>query len=154
MSPKIYTIGYGNRSIHTFIQLLTKYQINILIDVRTTPFSRYQPDFRNRNLELHLINSSIRYLYLGSELGGKPSDPSCYTNGAIDYTKVSSKLFFLKGIEEIRTLNSEGFTIAVMCAEQSPARCHRKLLIGEYLEEQGYEILHVDKDGSILSELF
>jgi uncharacterized protein (DUF488 family) len=154
MNPKIYTIGYGNRSIHTFIQLLTKYQVDILIDVRTTPYSRYQPDFRNRALELHLINYGMKYLHLGDELGGKPSDPSCYTDGTVDYDKVASKLFFIRGIEEIKTLNAEGFTVAVMCAEQSPARCHRKLLIGDYLEEQGYEILHIDKDGTVLNELF
>ena len=154
MRLQIYTIGYGNRNIQTFIQLLKKYQIYILIDVRTTPFSRYQPDYRSQKLELHLINDNIRYLFLGHELGGKPSDATCYIDGKVDYAKISSKLFFLKGIEEVTCLSSEGYTVALMCAEQSPFGCHRKLLISDYLEEYGHEILHIDKDGSILNELF
>lgn len=154
MSPKIFTIGYGNRSIQSFIQLLKKFEIDLLIDVRTTPQSRYQPDYNSKSLELHLIHHQLRYLFLGKELGGKPKDPSCYTDGKVDYDKITSKLFFLKGIEELKNLNNEGLTIALMCAEQSPAHCHRKLLIGDYLQERGYEILHIEKDGTILNELF
>lgn len=154
MSTKIYSIGYGNRSIQAFIQLLKKFEIDLLVDVRTTPQSRYQPDYNSKSLELHLIHHQLRYLFLGKELGGKPNDPSCYTDGAVDYDKVASKLFFIRGIEEIKTLNAEGYTVAVMCAEQSPSHCHRKLLIGDHFEKQGYEILHIDKDGTILNELF
>jgi len=154
MSLKIYTIGYGNRSIQSFIQLLTKYQIDILIDVRTNPHSRYQPDYGSKKLELHLANNNYRYLYLGKELGGKPSDVTCYTNGIVDYTAVSSKLFFLRGIEQVISLAGEGVTLALMCAEQAPVHCHRKLLIGDYLQNEGYDILHIDKDGTLLDELF
>lgn len=155
MGSKILTIGYGNRSIQSFIQLLQKFDVDILVDVRTTPFSRYLPDYRSQKLELHLVNSNIRYLFIGNELGGKPSDVTCYTDGKVDYTKIQSKLFFLKGIEEVKSLvDNDGLTIALMCAEQSPVQCHRKWLIGDYLQERGYEVLHIDKDGTILNELF
>jgi len=154
MSSQIYTIGYGNRSILAFIQLLKKYQIDILIDVRSVPQSRYIPDYNSKRLELHLGNHNLRYVFLGKELGGRPSDPSCYTDGIVDYEKVMSKLFFLKGITEVKSLHEDGLTVAVMCAEQSPLHCHRKLLIGDYLQGKGYQVIHIDKDGSILNELF
>jgi len=154
MSSEVYTIGYGNRSIQTFIQLLQKYEIHILIDVRTNPFSRFNPDFRSKKLELHLINHNIRYLYLGYELGGKPSDLDCYTNNEVDYQKMQSKVFFLDGIKEVMNINQEGLKIALMCAEQSPLGCHRKVLIGDYLQAKNFDIRHIDKDGTILNELF
>lgn len=154
MSSKIYTIGYGNRNIQTFIQLLKRYQIDILIDVRTLPQSRFRPDYNTKALELHLVNNKIKYFFLGKELGGRPSDATCYTDGEVDYLKVQTKLFFIQGIQEVINLNNERYTAALMCAEQSPLQCHRKAMIGDYLQEQGYEILHIDKDGSILNELF
>lgn len=154
MSSEIYTIGYGNRSIQAFIQLLQKYEIKILIDVRTNPFSRFNPDFRSNKLELHLINHNIRYLFLGYELGGKPSNMDCYTNDEVDYQKIQSKIFFTDGINEVMNINQEGLKIALMCAEQSPLCCHRKLLIGDYLQGKNFDIRHIDKDGTILNELF
>lgn len=154
MATSIYTIGYGNRQISNFIQLLQKFEIEILIDVRTNPFSRFNPEFRAKNLELHLINHEIKYLFLGTELGGKPSDLDCYTNGEVDYLKIKSKAFFLEGVKQVFNLNQEGLRVALMCAEQSPLQCHRKALIGDYLKNKGFEILHIDKDGSILNELF
>lgn len=154
MNSQIYTIGHGNRNIQAFIQLLKKYQIDILIDVRSVPQSRFLPDYNSKRLELHLLNHQVRYVHLGRELGGRPSDPTCYIDGVVDYDKVASKLFFLKGIEEVSNLHNEGLIVAVMCAEQSPVHCHRKLLIGDYLQGKGYEVVHIDKDGSILNELF
>jgi uncharacterized protein (DUF488 family) len=154
MTYSIYTIGYGNRSIEAFIQLLQKYEIQILIDVRTNPFSRFNPEFRSKKLELHLINNGICYLFLGCELGGKPSDLDCYTNDEVDYQKIQSKDFFANGITEVMNINREGLKIALMCAEQSPVHCHRKVLIGDYLKTKGFNVIHIDKDGSILNELF
>lgn len=154
MSSKIFTIGYGNRNIQTFTHLLKKYEIEILIDIRTNPFSRYNPDYRIQKFEVHLINNDVRYLFLGKELGGKPVDQSCYNDGKVDYHKIQQKDFFVEGIEQVIALNRGGFRVALMCAEQSPLSCHRKYLVGDYLQERGFEIVHIDKDGGILNELF
>lgn len=154
MGSKIYTIGYGNRNIQIFIQLLKKYQIDILIDVRTLPQSRFRPGYNSKALELHMVKNEISYLFLGKELGGRPSDVTCYTDGEVDYLKIQAKLFFINGIQEVVNFMDENYTVAIMCAEQSPLQCHRKAMIGDYLQEQGYDVLHIDKDGSILNELF
>lgn len=155
MISELYTIGYGNRSIQTFIQLLKKYEIDILVDVRTNPFSRYNPDFRINKLELHLVNNNIRYLFLGYELGGKPLDLDCYTNNEVDYQKIKNKDFFSSGIDVLIGLTKDGLKTAIMCAEQSPVNCHRKSLIGDYLKlNHNYNVVHIDKDGSIFNQLF
>lgn len=154
MSSKIFTIGYGNRPIQAFIQLLKKYEIEILIDIRTNPFSRFNPNYRIQQFEVHLINNEIRYLFLGKELGGKPADLSCYSSGNADYAKIVSKQFFLDGIDQVLALNSAGFRVALMCAEQSPMDCHRKMLVGDYLESKGFVVTHIDKNGDILNTLF
>ena len=154
MSAKIHTIGYGNRPVQSFIQLLKKYEIEILIDIRSSPFSRFNPDYRIQNLEVHLVNNEIRYLFLGKELGGKPTDLTCYTNGQVDYAKIMMKQLFHDGIEEVISLRKSGFRIALMCAEQSPMDCHRKWLVGDYLEDKGFQMTHIDKNGEILNVLF
>ena len=154
MSSKIFTIGYGNRSIQAFIQVVKKYEIEIVIDVRTNPFSRYNPDYRLSKFELHLINNDVAYLFLGKELGGKPADQSCYSKGEVDYKKIQNKDFFIEGIEQVIALERGGYRIALMCAEASPLDCHRKALIGDFLNEEGFEVSHIDKDGSILNQLF
>lgn len=155
MTSELYTIGYGNRNIRAFIQLLQKYEIDILVDVRTNPFSRYNPDFTAKKLELHLINNDFKYLFLGFELGGKPSDLDCYTNNEVDYEKIQNKDFFRSGIDELINLSNTGLKIAIMCAEQSPLHCHRKSLIGDYMKaNHAFNILHIDRDGSIFYELF
>lgn len=155
MSSELYTIGYGNRNVRAFIQLLQKYEIDILVDVRTNPFSRYNPDFTAKKLELHLINNHIRYLFLGNELGGKPSELDCYTDNQVDYQKIQIKAFFKAGIDVLVNLTKEGLKTVIMCAEQSPVHCHRKSLIGDYMKSShDFNIIHIDKDGSIYNELF
>lgn len=154
MSSQIYTIGYGNRPIQSFLQLLKKYEIEVLIDIRTSPFSRFNPDYRIQKFEVHLVNNEIRYLFLGKELGGKPADLSCYTNEKVDYEKIKTKQFFYDGIDEVIALNAAGFRVALMCAEQSPMDCHRKWLVGDYLESKGFAMTHIDKHGEILNTLF
>lgn len=154
MSPDIYTIGYGNRRIEDFLSILKKYNVDLLIDIRTRPFSRFNPDFRAKKLELHLINNDIRYLFLGRELGGKPTDPDCYTKDEVDYLRVQEKGFFREGIQEVLHLHKKGCTVALMCAELSPNHCHRKALVGDYLEKRNFPVRHIDKIGSIQNELF
>lgn len=154
MRTKIFTIGYGNRKINTFIQLLQKYEIETLIDIRTNPYSKWNPEFSARKLEFNLLKNSIQYLFLGIELGGKPKYPDCYTDGIVDYPLIQTKQFFKDGIEEIIRLNANGTKVVLMCAEQSPHDCHRKAMVGDYLEKMGFEIYHIDKDGTILNQLF
>jgi len=145
----IYTIGYGNRSIEDFIQLLQKYGIKYLVDIRSQPYSRYSPNFSQDALKLHLQQQHIRYVFMGDALGGRPKDSSCYTDdGKVDYTVLRKKDFYQRGITRLRTAWEKQLPIALMCSEMKPEECHRGKLVGNTLVEQGLDITHIDESGN------
>ncbi|MCA9930600.1 MAG: DUF488 domain-containing protein, partial [Anaerolineales bacterium] len=99
----LFTIGYGARDIDEFIAVLKENEIAFLLDVRSKPYSRYKPAFSKKALADHLKTHGIRYVFMGDTLGGMPEDPTCYTNGNIDYEKVAKTDFFAKGIGRLQT---------------------------------------------------
>src|SRR5690348_7267194 len=121
----IYTIGYGNRSMQAFIDLLLRYRIEYVIDVRSQPYSRYNPEFSKKALEQHLQQQGIHYLFMGDTLGGRPADESCYIDGRVDYSRVRTKTFYLQGIQRLRTAWEKQLRVALLCAEIKPQECHR-----------------------------
>src|SRR3569833_1826675 len=100
----IYTIGHGNRKIDDFIYLLKKYEIELLVDVRTYPYSRFHTQFRQAVLDSSLDAADINYLFLGEELGGRPKDPALHINGRVNYTAVKQTPLFRSGIEQVENL--------------------------------------------------
>lgn len=158
----IYTIGHSKSPVETIIGLLKKYSITVLMDVRSVPFSRFSPQFNQKRIQQSLLDAGIRYDYAGSSLGGRPNDPSCYKDGKvptewknllfqIDYAVVMKKDFFLEGIQHLMEI-AQNEKVALMCAEEDPADCHRHHLLGRYLAGQGITVLHIRKDGSVTHE--
>jgi uncharacterized protein (DUF488 family) len=158
----LYTIGHSKHPIDKFFQLLKDHQIEVLVDVRSTPYSRYNPQFNKNALQQALENQNIEYVYAGDELGGRPKDPSCYKNHAIpgkaanyiheiDYNNVMKRPWFLQGIQRLLEITSL-HTTAVICSEEDPARCHRHHLITRYLMGALPEVtvLHIRGDGSLV----
>jgi uncharacterized protein (DUF488 family) len=148
----VFTVGHSNHPAEKFIGLLQRYAIEILIDTRSHPFSRHAPQFNVRALETILSKDGIGYLFLGGELGGRPQGAEFYdAKGRVDYALVGCSQPFLDGISrlegEIRTR-----TAALLCSEEDPARCHRRLLVGRALEERGIALLHIRGDGSVETE--
>ena len=86
----IYTIGYGERTLAALIALLQRYQIEYLVDVRTAPYSRYNPEFSKGELSAALRQQGFKYIFMGNQVGGRPEDPACYTDGKVDYAKVQT----------------------------------------------------------------
>jgi uncharacterized protein (DUF488 family) len=148
----IYTIGYGNRSITDFIGLLHKYKIDFLIDIRSRPYSRYNPDFSKEPLERRLKQAGIRYVFMGDTLGGRPDDSTCYVDDKVDYTKVREKSFFQNGIERIHTAWEKQLYVALMCSETKPHECHRSKLVGQTLIQQNIDVAHIDESGMIKNQ--
>ena len=111
----IYTIGYGNRSIEDFVKLLQKFDIKFLVDIRSQPYSRFNHDFSKDELEKSLKQHSIRYIFMGDTLGGRPKDSSCYVDGKVDYAKVREKSFYQKGIQAIFILRGESSYLLPLC---------------------------------------
>jgi len=145
----IYTIGYGKRSIEEFIELLQHYQIEFLIDVRSQPYSRYNPSFSKSALEKHLQEHNIQYIFMGDTLGGRPDDESCYIDGKVDYARVREKPFYQQGIARLRALWEKQLRAAIMCSEIKPHECHRGKLISNTLVEQQISVAHIDEFGDL-----
>jgi len=148
----IYTIGHGNRKIDDFIYLLKKYEIELLVDVRTYPYSRFHTQFRQPALESSLDAADINYLFMGEELGGRPKDQTLYTNGRVNYGTVKQTELFKSGIQRVETLAQQGVRLALMCSEADQNHCHRKhMLTGEFVSD-GFKVMHINKSGSLESE--
>jgi uncharacterized protein (DUF488 family) len=146
----IYSIGYGNRSIEAFIQLLKQYEIRFLLDVRSKPYSRIHPDFAYQTLQQHIENADLKYVYMGKELGGQPDDPTCYTaDGRVDYELVKAKEFYTAGIQRLVNAQEGGHVVVLMCAELRPEECHRSKLIGETLRDIPLDLLHITETGNL-----
>ena len=79
----LYTIGHSKHPIDKFIQLLKDHRIEVLGDVRSTPYSRFNPQFNKNALQQSLEKEHIKYVDVGEGLGGRPKDPSCYKHYAI-----------------------------------------------------------------------
>ena len=152
-SSSIFTIGYGSRTIEQLIQLLKQYQIAYLIDVRSKPYSKHNPEFSKRELQNNIEQANIRYVFMGDLLGGQPSVPSCYTkDGKIDYSKVREKDFYKRGIERLRNAWNQRLSVVILCSEQKPEMCHRSKLIGMSLTEARIPVEHIDENGKLVSQ--
>lgn len=146
----IYTIGYGNRSITDFIELLKRYGIQYLVDVRSQPYSRYNPDFSKDALERHLKRYHIRYIFMGDTLGGRPEDSSSRTDdNGVDYALLYKKDFYQRGIDRLYMAWKKELLTAIMCSELKPQECHRGKLIGNTLIDRQIEVAHIDENGEI-----
>lgn len=143
----IYTIGYGSRSIEEFIEVLQEHNIAYLIDVRSTPYSRYKPEFSKEALAAELQRHQIRYVFMGDTLGGHPDDEDCYdAKGQVDYEKVKDTESYQIGIERLQTAFNQQQCVALMCSEGKPEQCHRSKLIGISLDAQDIPIIHIDEN--------
>jgi uncharacterized protein (DUF488 family) len=148
----LYTIGHGRRTIEDFINLLKKNEIDYLIDVRTFPYSRFNPQYNQKALSATLEKFGIRYVFMGDALGGRPKDTSCYVDGKIDYDLLREKPYFRDGIERLKTAYRNGNRIALMCSESNPNQCHRTVLIAKVLNSENIPLLHIDEKGKLRSD--
>ena len=144
----IYTVGHSNHSTEKFVSLLTANGVTAVADVRSTPFSRRNPQFNRDALAAALKKHEISYVSVGKELGARSEDLSCYENGRVRYDRLAGTSLFKAGIERILS-GSEKYCVALMCAEKEPLNCHRTLLVSRALEAKGAAIMHILSDGSV-----
>lgn len=153
MYNSIFTIGYGNRSIKDFIILLNSHKINILFDIRSSPYSAFNEPFNKERLQNELTKEGIIYKFLGDKMGGRPDDNSCYDqNGHVDYDILENKTYYREGIQALTKDITDGNTCALMCSELNPAQCHRSKLVGRTLDKKGIKVLHIDEKGRLRSQ--
>ena len=139
----LFTVGHSTHPIDEFVSLLAGYGVDLLVDVRTVPKSRHNPQFWGDALSESLAEHAIGYRHQAS-LGGLRRTTADSVNtgwnnasfrGYADYMQTEE---FAAGLGELIELSSE-YTVAVMCAEAVPWRCHRSL-IGDALLVRGFSV--------------
>jgi uncharacterized protein (DUF488 family) len=147
--PTIFSIGHSNQSIEAFLALLQQHQIQVLVDVRSSPYSRYVPQFNSAPLAVAVRQVGIKYMFMGKELGGRPDGDEFYdADGRVLYNRVAEASFFLDGINRLKK-GGRTYRVAIMCSEEDPTVCHRHLLIGCVLARQGVDLWHIRGDGHV-----
>lgn len=145
-AEQVFTIGHSTHAIEGFIDLLKCYEIVVLADVRSSPYSRYCPHFNREVLRSALANVGVRYVFLGKELGARPENPSCYERGSVSFSRMARSPEFRDGIRQLRGAARQ--RLAIMCAEKDPLDCHRAILVGRELVRLGVRVTHILEDGS------
>ena len=146
----IYTLGHSNHPIGHFLGLLQGQDVKLLADVRSMPYSRFNPQFRRDALTAVLAEHDIEYLFLGEELGARSKDRSCYEDGRVSYRKLAGTELFRQGIDGVLEA-AKSHTVAIMCAEKAPLDCHRTILVARALVRRGQSITHILATGDVVS---
>lgn len=146
----LYTIGHTKHSQQYFLKLLTANNINCIADVRSTPFSKFCPQFNQNEIKMFLNKHGIYYIPMGEEFGARQKDMSLYTTeGYLDFEKTAKSDNFLTGIERISTGIDKGLNIAFMCTEKDPIDCHRNILVANAFYKNDYKIQNILANGDI-----
>jgi uncharacterized protein (DUF488 family) len=148
----VYTIGHSSHPAEYFAEMLQAHQIDCVVDVRSTPASKYNPQYNQRPLAAFLQQHGVRYLHLPAEFGARHTDPELWDEtGRVDFDKVRRSEAFRTGVRRLETGLERGFRIALMCSEAEPLDCHRFAMISVHLARMGYSVLHILKDKSLMT---
>lgn len=147
----IFTVGHSTRSFEEFVEMLRAHGVRRVVDVRTMPRSRRNPQFNRETMSKGLHNRRLSYRHL-QDLGGlrrarRDSPNAGWRNasfrGYADYMQTEA---FSSALERLMALASEK-TTAIMCAEAVPWRCHRSL-IADALIVRGFRVCDIMSAGS------
>src|SRR5512147_2247381 len=100
---QLYSVGHSNVAVERLIDLLRQHVIATLCDVRSAPYSRYNPQFNRESLAEALRAAGVAYRFMGDTLGGKPADNTLRTaDGALpDYEKIAASPAFQRGLDQL-----------------------------------------------------
>lgn len=148
----IYTIGHSNYEIDDFLKIASSYGIDFIVDVRSSPYSKYCPQFNKKIIKNALSNAGIKYLFLGKELGARPNDSSSYYGGRVQFEHLRNTELFKQGIAKLKDGENKECVLAIMCSEKSPIDCHRTILISRILKEDGVDVMHIISDTEVIDQ--
>ena len=149
--PTIYTIGHSTHEFDQFVALLQQHGIAAVADVRSAPYSGWQPQFNREDLQSALKAEGIAYVFLGRELGARPEDPTCYgDDGKVKLRRLARTPLFQSGLQRVRD-GAKRMKVALMCAEKEPLDCHRAGLIARELDSNGSGVVHILANGDVES---
>lgn len=149
MAEAIYTIGHSTRPIDAFIDLLRRSAIDLVVDVRTVPRSRTNPQYNRDDVRASLSAAGIGYEHI-PELGGlrgrsreTPSTQNAFWQNASfhNYADYAMGDTFRQGLDKLREI-ARTRRVAIMCSEAVWWRCHRRI-IADYLVHSGQSVFHI-----------
>lgn len=146
MNP-LFTIGHSDIQTPRFVHTLKEHNIAVAVDVRSSPYSRRNPQFSREALRHALRETGIQYLFLGRELGARREEPDCYQDGQAKYELIEHADAFQEGLRRLRQGIAQ-FQVALVCAEEDPITCHRMVLVCKCLRNTVHDIRHVRRGGT------
>ena len=151
MPQTVFTIGHSTHTLERLIALLRLHEITAVVDVRSRPYSRTNPQFNRESLKDRLRTVGITYVFLGKELGARSEDSSCYENGRVQYGRVALTELFRQGLDRVQE-GMKKYCLALMCAEKEPLECHRTILVARHLSARGIDVQHILASGRLESQ--
>ncbi len=149
---KIFTIGHSNHTIEYFYELLQSQEINCLIDIRSLPASKFNPQFNQTCLKNYLKNKGITYLHFKNEFGARQEGKEILDEkGQVNFDRFRKTFNFKRGVVRVRIGALKGYKITLMCAEGDPLKCHRFSMVAVYLRGIGFEVKHIMKNKQLKS---
>ncbi|MGI6419323.1 MAG: DUF488 family protein [Thermoguttaceae bacterium] len=151
-SRTLYTVGHSNHQLEDFFQLLRRFAIRLVVDVRSSPYARYAVQYNREILESHLRAEGFSYLFLGHVLGGRPDDARFYdAEGYVLYDRLAQWPPFQEALADVLA-RAARFRTVLLCGEEDPSECHRRRLIGRVAGSRGFQVVHLRGDGRAESE--
>lgn len=153
-APTVWTVGHSNHSLDRFLGLLQACQIAVVADVRSQPYSRYARHFSQSPLSRALADAGLSYLFFGRELGGRPPEAELYdAEGHVLYGALAETPRFGEGLSRLRDV-AYGQRVAMMCSEEDPSHCHRRLLVTRAMlaSDPAVSVLHIRGNGTVVGE--
>ncbi len=153
MVDTITTIGYSGFSSEEFLKTLKENNIDVLIDVRSSPYSEFFRQYNKEPLSVFLKQNGIFYRNYAREFGARQDNPEYRTpTGYLDFSKFSKSAPFLEGVDKICKSMQQGYRVAFMCSEKNPINCHRAILVSRTFHELGYHVKHLLPEGSYITQ--
>lgn len=152
LNGRVLTNGHSNHSFEYFLELLKVSSVQVVADTRSYPYSDYANQFDREPLKQSLKQVGLRYVDLGPELGGRPKGDEFYdSKGHVFYDRVAATPKFPHGLTRLEK-GIRKYKVAILCSEENPAACHRKLLVGRVLAERGFVVEHIRGDGRVQTD--
>lgn len=149
----LYTIGHSQHKTDYFISLLKKYNINYVLDVRSTPYSKFADQFNKERIRGLLTKEEIHYSFFGKYFGARQEDISLYNDeGYLDFDRVRSSSNFKVGYDNVIVGLEKENNIALMCTEKDPIDCHRTIMVSRAFDLAGIEVNHILCDGTLQNQ--
>ena len=141
----LYSIGHSNQSFDEFLEMLQSQGINVIVDVRSVPASKYTPQFNREPLQAALNRAGIHYMWFGEEFGARRTD-ALDADNKVDFEKAVQTPAFLRGTERVLNGLQKGYRISLMCSEAHPLECHRFAMVSRWFFEHGVDMQHIVHD--------